>query len=100
MSLSSHKVAKGSGESSELGWIDTRAGAHHAPAALGLGFAEGGAHLRQRVGHAAGVRHLIEAVRRRYGADPHRLEQDIEARIARHGGSLDLMRRLECAQSN
>ena len=65
-----------------------RARAHHAPAAFGLGFAERGTHLRQCIGHAAGVRHLIEAVRRGHGPDPHRLEQNIEARIARHGGSL------------
>ncbi len=66
-----------------------RAGAHHPPAAFRLGYAEAGAHLRQRIGHAAGVRHLIEAVRRGNGPDAHRLEQNIEARIARHGGSLD-----------
>jgi hypothetical protein len=58
-----------------------------------------GAHLRQRVGHAAGVRHLIEAVRRRHRPDAHRLEQDIEAWIARHGGSLRA-RLLEFAESN
>src|SRR5665213_565485 len=66
-----------------------RAGADHAPAAFGLGLAETRAHLRQGIGHAAGVRHLIEAIRCRDGPDAHRLEQNIEARIARHGGYLD-----------
>ena len=54
------------------------------PAALGLRPAERRAHVRHRVGHAAGVRHRVEPVGRRYGADLHRLEEHVVAGIARH----------------
>ncbi len=84
MSLSSHSVANGSGESSELGWMDTAPVQTTPQPPFGLDSAEGGAHLRQCIGHAAGVRYLIETVRRRDRPDAYRLEQDVEARIARH----------------
>ena len=59
-------------------------GAHHGPSALGLHAPHGGIGARQQMAHAAAVRHLEEAVARRYGADLHGLEEDIEAGIARH----------------
>ena len=56
--------------------------ADHRPAALGLD----AAHVRVRrgiaVAHAVAVRHLEEPVAGGDGADLHRLEQDIEARLA------------------
>jgi hypothetical protein len=63
-------------------------GAHHSPTALGLHAAELGAYLRQRIGHSARVRHLIEAIGGSDGPDAYRLEQNIEARIPRHSVSL------------
>src|SRR5579862_4724158 len=61
-------------------------GTHHSPAALGLGAAEGGAHVRHRIGHAGGMRYGIEAVACGDRADLHRLEEDVVAGIARHAG--------------
>ena len=58
--------------------------AHDAPAPLSLHPAKGGTHAWHRVRHAAGVRHTVETVARRYGADFYRLEQNVVARIARH----------------
>ncbi len=40
-----------------------RARTHHAPPAFGLDPAKCGAHLRQRIGHSAGMRYLIKADR-------------------------------------
>ena len=57
------------------------------PAALGLDSPESGTHVGQRIGHAAGMRHLIETVGSGDRTDAYRLEQDVEALIARHGGS-------------
>src|SRR5689334_1345918 len=56
------------------------AGTHDAPAALGLGLAESGTHVRHGVGHARGVRHCVEAVARSDGSDPHGLEQQVISR--------------------
>ena len=63
-------------------------GAHHPPTALGLHAAELGTYLRQRVGHSARVRYLIETIGGSDGSDAYRLEQNIEAWIARHSVSL------------
>ena len=59
-------------------------GADRSPAALGLHRAE--ARLRGGpVGAEAGaVRHLIEAVPQDLRPDPDRLEEDVEAGVARH----------------
>ena len=64
-------------------------GINHAPAALGLYFAHGGERIGQEIAHAGAMRHLVEAVRRRDRPDPHRLEQDIVARIAQRPWLLD-----------
>jgi len=74
--------------------------AHHAPAAFGLDAAETGADVGERVGHAAGVRHLVEAVRRDHRADAYRLEQDVEALITRHGGASLSIACVKAAESN
>ena len=88
ISWSSQSEANGSGESSELGWIDT-APVHTTPQPpSALISRKLGAHVRQGVGHAARMRHLIETVGRSHRADAHRLEQDVEARIARHPRAL------------
>ena len=54
-------------------------GAHHAPAALGLGLAHGCHAVGPVVSHAGAVGHLVEAVRRRYGSDLYGLEEDVVA---------------------
>jgi hypothetical protein len=64
------------------------AGAHHAPAALRLGFAKGGAHMRRGVGHAGGMGDLVEPVLRQFRPDADGLKQNVVARIAGHGTSI------------
>ena len=86
---SSHSVAKGSGESSELGSIEQAPVQTTPQPPSALISRNAGAHVRQRVGHAAGMRHLVEAVRRRHRADADRLEQDVVARISRHRMTLE-----------
>ncbi len=60
------------------------AGAYDAPAAFGFGGTEGGAHARHRIGHAARMRHGVEAVGCRHRADLDGLEQNVVAGIAGH----------------
>ena len=86
-SSSSQSVANGSGASSELGSIEHVAGAHDAPAALGLGAAERGAHVRHGVRHAGRMRHGIEAIAGRHRADLDGLEQYVVAGVACHSQS-------------
>ena len=50
--------------------------AHHPPATFGLGATHGGERLGVPVPHAVAVGHLVEAVGRRDGADPDRLEEE------------------------
>ena len=60
-------------------------GADHGPAALGLHAAHGGQRRGVAIAHAVAVRHLVEAVPRRHGADAHGLEENVVAGIAGHG---------------
>ena len=62
----------------------TRAGRDDGPAAFGLHAPERRADVRVGVGHPRGVRNLEEPVLRGLGADPDRIEQDVESRVARH----------------
>ena len=64
-------------------------GVDHAPAAFGLDLAHGGERIGQEIAHAGAMRHLVEAVGRGDRPDPHRLEQDIVARIAQRPWLLD-----------
>ena len=59
-------------------------GADHAPAALRLDAAHGSVGAGVPVAHAVAMGHLEEAVLGRDRTDPHRLEQDVVARIAPH----------------
>src|ERR1700679_2452399 len=59
--------------------------ADHPPTTFCFGLPESGANARKRIGHAAGVRHLVEAVGSGDGPDFHGLEQDLIAGILRHG---------------
>ena len=57
---------------------------HHRPAAFRLCFAHRGVRGWHLVAHAIAVRYLKESVARGDGADLHRFEQDVVARITRH----------------
>ena len=59
-------------------------GRNHRPAALGLHAAHARFGLREVIARAGAMRHLIKAVARRHRPDPHRLEQNVIARIACH----------------
>ncbi len=61
-------------------------GADDRPAALGLHPAHHGVRCRVAIAHPVAVRHLEEAVPGRHRADPHRLEQDVVARVAHRSG--------------
>ena len=56
------------------------------PAALGLDPAQPRQRLRLGPADAGAMRHLVEAVARGDRPDPHRLEQDVVARVAGHDG--------------
>ena len=74
-------------------------GVDHAPAALGLDAPHGSQGGGQLIAHAGAMRHLVEAVGRRDGPDLHRLEQDVESRIARHDSDLPRTGRLAAIPS-
>ncbi len=57
-------------------------GADHGPAAFRLHTAHPGVRGRVAVPHPVAVRNLEEAVARSHGSEPHRLEEDVEARLA------------------
>jgi hypothetical protein len=58
--------------------------AHRAPAALRSGRPKPRLRARRMAAEASRMRHLEEAIRNDLRADPHRLEQDLVAGIARH----------------
>src|ERR1700687_3316323 len=57
-------------------------GADDGPAALRLRCTHPGVSGRVAMAHAVAMRHLEETVARGDGADRHRLEEDVEARVA------------------
>src|SRR5512147_1345057 len=62
-------------------------GRDHRPAALGLDPTQARERLGLGPADAGAVRHLVEAVARGDGPNAHRLEQDVEARVACHDGT-------------
>ena len=78
------QLGLGVGRSLGMGMERALVGADDGPSALGLHAPHGGFRARQQVTHAAAVRHLEEAVARRYRADLHGFEEDIESGIAGH----------------